>query len=55
MSNYTGQSWGLDGGGQSGFWDKNDNLISNLNDTDSGLLLIEKVNNDWTGKTVKYE
>lgn len=55
MSNYTGQSWSLDGGGQSGFWDKNGNLIANLNDTDSGLLLVEKVNNNWTSKKIKYE
>jgi predicted amidohydrolase len=55
MSNYTGQSWGLDGGGQSGFWDKNGNLVSNLNDSDSGLLLIEKMNNEWIEKKIKYE
>jgi len=54
MSNYTGQSWGLDGGGQSAFWDKKGNLISNLNETDSGLLLIEKVNNEWIEKKIKY-
>lgn len=55
MSNYCGQSWGLVSGGQSGFWDKNGELISNLNDTDSGLLIIEKNNNNWIGKTMKYE
>jgi predicted amidohydrolase len=53
MSNYTGQSWNLDGGGESGFWDKNGNLIANLNDTDSGLLLVEKVNNNRTSKKIK--
>jgi predicted amidohydrolase len=55
MSNYTGQSWGLDGGGKSGFWDKNGNLIANLNGVESGLLLIEKVNDNWTSKKIKYE
>lgn len=55
LSNYTGQSWGLDGGGQSGFWDNNGNLISNLNDTDPGLLIIEKNNCNWIGKKLKYE
>jgi predicted amidohydrolase len=54
MSNYCGQSWGLDSGGQSGFWDKNGKLISSLNETDSGLLIIEKTNNNWIGKTSKY-
>jgi hypothetical protein len=52
MSNYTGQSWGLDAGGQSGFWDKNGNLIANLNDIDPGLLIIEKNNNNWIGSTL---
>jgi len=52
MSNYCGQSWGLDSGGHSGFWDKNGKLISNLNKTDSGLLIIEKNDNNWTGRTV---
>jgi predicted amidohydrolase len=55
MSNYTGQSWGLDGGGKSGFWDYSGNLISNLNETDSGLLLIEKMNDSWKSKKTKYE
>lgn len=54
MSNYCGQSWGLDSGGQSGFWDKNGKLISNLNDTDSGLLIVENIDDNWIGKTMKY-
>jgi predicted amidohydrolase len=55
MSNYCGQSWGLDSGGQSGFWDKSGNLIASLNDTDPELLVMENVNNTWIGQTVKYE
>jgi predicted amidohydrolase len=55
MSNYCGQSWGLDSGGKGGFWDKNGKLIANLNDTDSGLLIVENINDIWTGKSVKYE
>lgn len=55
MSNFCGQSWGLDSGGQSGFWDKNGKMISNMNDTDSGLLIIENIDNNWTGKKIKYE
>jgi predicted amidohydrolase len=50
MSNFAGRSWDLDSGGQSGFWNKNGELIANLNNIDSGLLLIEKVNNKWIGK-----
>jgi predicted amidohydrolase len=52
MSNFCGQSWGLNSGGQSGFWDKNGKLIANLDDTDSGLLIVENVNNTWIGKSV---
>jgi predicted amidohydrolase len=52
MSNFCGQSWGLDSGGQSGFWDSNGKLIVNLNDTDSGLLIVENVNNSWVGKII---
>lgn len=55
ISNYCGQSWKLDSGGQSGFWDENGKLISNLNETDSGLLIIERINKTWTGKKIKYE
>ncbi len=55
MSIYGGQSWGLHSGGQSRFWNKNSKLISNLNDTDSGLLIVENIDDIWTGKTMKYE
>lgn len=55
MSNYCGQSWGLDSGGQSAFWDNNGNLIANLDKQDSGLLIVENVNNTWMGKSLKYE
>ena len=54
MSNFCGQSWGFDAGGQSGFWDKNGKLIASLNNTDSGLLVIKNVNNTWVGKSIKY-
>jgi predicted amidohydrolase len=55
MSNFCGQSWGIEAGGQSGFWDKNGTLIASLNNTDSGLLIIENVSNNWVGKVIKYE
>ena len=55
MSNYTGKVWERNGGGQSGFWDKNGKLVANLNGQDSGLLIMEKVNDNWKGKTVKFE
>ena len=55
MSNYCGQSWGLDSGGQSAFWDSNGDLIVNLDKQDSGLLIVESTDNKWIGKTLKYE
>jgi predicted amidohydrolase len=55
MSNYCGQSWGLDSGGQSAFWDNNGNMIANLDKSDSGLLIVENARNRWIGKTLKYE
>ncbi|MBN1407485.1 MAG: carbon-nitrogen hydrolase family protein [Calditrichaceae bacterium] len=55
MANYCGQSWGLDSGGQSAFWDNNGNLIANLDKTDSGLLIVENANNKWIGITLNYE
>ncbi len=54
MSNFCGQSWELDSGGQSGFWDNHGNLIANLNDQDAGLLIVERVDNSWAGKTIIY-
>lgn len=55
MSNYCGQSWGLDSGGQSAFWNNNGDLITNLDKSHSGLLIVENINNQWIGKTLKYE
>ena len=55
MSNYCGQSWGLDSGGQSAFWDNNGELITNLDKTDSGLLIVENTNNKWIVKTLNHE
>ncbi len=54
MSNYCGQSWGLDSGGQSAFWNNGD-LITKLDKQDSGLLIVENINNSWIGKALKYE
>lgn len=53
MSNYCGRSWGLNSGGQSGFWDKNGHLISSLNETDPGLLIIDKLDGEWSGRSVR--
>ncbi|NJN25548.1 MAG: carbon-nitrogen hydrolase family protein [Cyclobacteriaceae bacterium] len=55
MSNYCGRSWGLDSGGKSAFWDKNGDLIVNLDDIYAGLLIVENTDNKWIGKTLSYE
>lgn len=55
MANFAGRSWDTDSGGQSAFWDKQGKLIASLDDTDAGLLLMEKNNDKWSGKTIKYK
>ena len=55
MSNFSGQAWESEAGGLSGFWDKRGNLVANLNETDSGLLLMKKIDGTWTGKSIKYK
>jgi len=52
MSNFSGESWGQASGGRSGFWDKNGILIAEMNDSDSGLLIVEKNKDIWIGQTI---
>lgn len=53
MSNFSGESWGYPSGGQSAFWNKKGELIAQMNDSDSGLLLIENQNDNWESKIIK--
>lgn len=53
MSNFSGESWGYPSGGKSAFWNNKGELIAQMNDTDSGLLLVEKQNDNWTSKVIK--
>lgn len=55
MSNYCGQSWGVEAAGQSAFWNNNGDLIASLNESDCGLLIVENTNNSWISKILKYE
>lgn len=55
MANYCGQSWGCDAGGQSAFWDQNGQLIANLTDAEPALLIVERTDQNWTGKIIKCE
>ena len=50
MSNYSGDLWGMKAGGESAFWDRNGNKISQLNGDEQGLLLLEKKKANWTAK-----
>jgi predicted amidohydrolase len=52
MSNFAGESYGSPSGGKCAFWNKNGELIGQLNDSDSGLLVVESKNNNWTSKIV---
>lgn len=53
MSNFCTESWGRPSGGGSAFWDKQGNLIAHMNDSDEGLLLIEKRGLSWNSKIEK--
>jgi predicted amidohydrolase len=53
MSNFSGESWGYPSGGKSAFWNNKGELIGQMNDSYSGLLLVEKQNNNWTSKILK--
>jgi len=53
MSNYCGKSYELEAGGRSAFWNKKGDLIETLDDSHSGLLIVEKQEDIWFGKTIK--
>ena len=52
MSNFSGDSWGYPSAGQSAFWNNKGQLNGQMNDSDSGLLLVENDNNNWTSRVV---
>ncbi|MBZ4033310.1 carbon-nitrogen hydrolase family protein [Flavobacterium sp. 17A] len=54
MSNFSGESWGSPSAGQSAFWNNKGELVAQMNDSDSGLLLVEKQGDDWTSKIVTF-
>lgn len=53
MSNFCGESWNTVAGGRSAFWNNEGVLISSMNETDTGLLIVEKVGDSWKGKTIQ--
>lgn len=48
MSNFTGKHWNLEAGGRSAFWDQYGNLVAELGTQDTGLLIAQKINTDWS-------
>jgi len=52
MSNFSGESWGYPSAGQSAFWNNKGELVGQMNDSDSGLLLVENKNDDWKSRVV---
>jgi predicted amidohydrolase len=52
MSNFSGESWGQPSGGRSAFWNNDGKLVAAMNDSDSGLLIVEKTGDIWKGQTI---
>jgi predicted amidohydrolase len=52
MSNFGGDSWGSPSGGRSAFWNNNGELIAQMEDSNSGLLIVEHKNNSWTAQLI---
>jgi predicted amidohydrolase len=50
MANFGGDSYGSPSGGRSAFWNNKGELIAQMEDSGSGLLIVEKQDNDWTSK-----
>ncbi|MEG0850213.1 MAG: carbon-nitrogen hydrolase family protein [Flavobacterium sp.] len=53
MSNFSGESWGSPSAGQSAFWNSKGELVGQMNESDSGLLIVEKQNDNWKSKVLK--
>jgi predicted amidohydrolase len=52
MSNFSGESWGRPSGGRSAFWNQQGELIAEMNDSNSGLLIVERKNNVWRSQII---
>lgn len=53
ISNFSGESWGSPSAGQSAFWNSKGELVGQMNESDSGLLIVEKQNDNWKSKVLK--
>lgn len=52
MANFGGDSYDSPSGGRSAFWNNKGELIAQMEDSGSGLLLIEKRDSNWISKTL---
>lgn len=53
MANFCGESYGFEAAGQSAFWNKKGELITQMNNKEEeGLLIVEKTNKDWALKKI---
>lgn len=52
MSNFCGQSYGMDAGGESAFWNSEGQLVAKLDGKRSGILVINEKDNIWSGKAL---
>lgn len=50
MANFGGDSYGSSSGGRSAFWNSKGELIAQMEDSGSGLLLAQKQHSGWTSK-----
>ncbi|MFV5691931.1 hypothetical protein ACM55K_07905 [Flavobacterium sp. LT1R49] len=48
-----GEFWGYLSDGKSAFWNNKGELVSQMNDSDSGLLLVENQNDNWASQIIK--
>ena len=52
MANFGGESWGQPSGGRSALWNKDGSLVAQMNESDSGLLIVENRQDVWSGQII---
>jgi predicted amidohydrolase len=55
MSNFCGQLWNTTCGGRSSFWTKNGQQVSELDESEEGLIVVNKMNETWDVHKVKID
>lgn len=52
MANYGSESNGFPSAGKSAFWDRSGKIITAIEGTGEGLILVSKENENWIGRTI---